>query len=688
MLAHSFPIAYGIAFAFGLFLALKNFPLPLIEGMAPEYFKAGFGDFYQHAAGQLYFLREGWHWPLLTVEKLNAPGGTNIAMTDSIPLEAILLKLLHPLFPNVQQGITLFLALCYTLQPVCAVFALRSMGERRLIPAIAVAVLTACFPTYLARIGHAALCAHWIILLALGLYFRCTSDKPSNSALGFFSALVPLTFLIHPYLMVMVAALLAAVPITRFVRERSGKGWINATAATTLSALAVFLTGAFLHYWSGSSGGGYGFYSMNLASPFWPVHSSLLPHVSSGSVEATGGQYEGYQYLGAGVLLLMGISLAHNSVRTMLARLPMRHTGLLLASVTLLIIALSNRMYLFHTPILLTRFHVPGADQMRSSGRMFWPVGYALLIGTVYAICRAFRRWGSAFLLAGAVLQWIDTRDLRNGVEGIEATLLTPVTASNEQLPDLFRSFDRLEVQPRLECDGSSSTSDIQMLYRAALANAWTNTMYTARMMPENACNGLQPKLHPLDTRTLVALTGLSRFSRALDWENLQNAHCAAANDAIFCSAATVPLPKGLSPLPPLTPLPLDIARATAAVPTNANETLGDGWSHLESWGTWSDGPTSELYIPLPSDMHSATLLLRLHSAGGVTQHVRVMDGTTPLAEWNVTPDDKDYSATITAPAAGLPVHVQLEIAHPIKINGDPRLLGIGILQVAIHKNP
>lgn len=165
---------YTLSLVFGFFQALQCFPVALIGGQLPSHARVEEGDFVQHIIGQIYFLRQGWHSPLLLDQKLDAPFGTNIAMTDNIPLEALLLKIIHPLFPDMLQGITLYLALCWTMQPVCAVFALRSLGEKRLLPALAAAVFAACFPTFLCRIGHAALCGQWILLLAIGLYFRAT----------------------------------------------------------------------------------------------------------------------------------------------------------------------------------------------------------------------------------------------------------------------------------------------------------------------------------------------------------------------------------------------------------------------------------------------------------------------------------------------------------------------------------
>ncbi|MFT9366258.1 MAG: DUF6311 domain-containing protein [Gluconobacter sp.] len=674
---------YTLSLVFGLFQALQCFPLALIRGKLPGHAS---GDLVQHIIGQIYFLRQGWHWPLLLDQRLGAPAGTNIGLTDSIPLEALLLKVIHPLFPDMLQGIILYLALCWTLQPVCAVFALRSLGEKRLLPALAAAVFASCFPTFIFRIGHAALCGQWILLLAIGLYFRATRTGAGSKPVWLLALITVLTLLIHPYLMVMAGAILGAVPLTLLLRERNWKACAPAVMATAASGLGIIGIGSVLGYWGSASGGGYGLYSMNLASPFWPVHSSLFPSVSSSLVEATGGQYEGYQYLGAGVLLTLGLALLSRRGIKLLAQLPKQHAGLLLACLALTLIALSNRIYFLHIPVLLTHFRVPGAEQMRSSGRMFWPVGYLIMLGAIYGLCRAWPRVWPFVLLAGIALQWQDTRNIRSDVHQIELSFLEPPSAKDSQLSSIMQPFDRIEIHPRLECDGIDAIYVMQFLYAAALKNASVNTMYTARTTPQSACHPSAEQPHPLDPRTLVILTGASQRLHALRWSSLQHAKCGVWDKATFCVAADVPLPAGLSP-PPLPPvLPIDQEIVTAGRQFKHEEILESGWSNPEDWGVWSEAPVASLYFNLPEDIHRANLVLRMHSTPDKPQHVRALLNGTQIAEWDVKPDAADYTADFALPPEEHSASLQLQISNPVQIGQDPRHLGIALLSLKVNR--
>jgi hypothetical protein len=67
----------------------------------------------------------------------------------------------------------------------------------------------ACFilvPTLLARVGHPALCSHWLLLWALWLYLR--ADRLPRAPLAQSAVVALIAGMVHPYLAVMVFGLL------------------------------------------------------------------------------------------------------------------------------------------------------------------------------------------------------------------------------------------------------------------------------------------------------------------------------------------------------------------------------------------------------------------------------------------------------------------------------------------------
>lgn len=366
------------------------------------------GDIAQHIVGQRYFLADAWRWSVFHVPGLFAPEGTNIAFVDAIPLLAVPLKLAAPLLPPAFHGIGFWFPIAWLLQPAAAVWCLRGAGERRLLPALAVALATASMPVWWDRFVHAALCGQFLILLALGLYLRLVApngrDRWAAAAL-----LLVMSLLVHPYLAFMVAALLAAAPLTLALRQdrrwRSAALGVAACTALLLGAMAL------LGYLGAKGGTGFGIYAMDLLSPFWPAGSALFPFELP-RLDASGGPGdEGYNYLGAGVLLgLAAATLRLGHLKDMIRR----HLGLVLVPLSLTLLALSQRLAVGGV-VLFDLGHVPvWLANLRSTGRFFWPVAYVALVGSLLLAARhPNARVAAALVTAVAVLQFTDTAGSR-----------------------------------------------------------------------------------------------------------------------------------------------------------------------------------------------------------------------------------------------------------------------------------
>ncbi len=477
-------LCYPAALGIGIVLVAWAFPLWAVLGLPPPGAPAS-PDFAQHVVGQRYFLQEGWHWPLLVAQRLDAPHGTNIALTDSLPLLALVLKPFAALLPSGFQAVTVWLAISWAMQPVAAVFALRGAGEQRLLSAMAVAALASTVPSFLARLPHAALAGHFTLLLMLGLYLRAV--HPGRDAARWIACaglLLPALLLIHPYLMLMAAALLLAIPLTLLVRR--SPHWTSALWTALLSLAGTAGLAVLLGYAGAPEGNGFGVYSMNLLAPVWPETSSLLPSVAT-PLDATGGQYEGIQYLGAGLVLLSAAVLLLAPAR--FAAAISRHTGLAAACLVLTALALSSRVYAGHT-LLLSLPSPSVLGIVRASGRLFWPVTYALLIGGAALLLRAAPQRGPVMLLMLAALQVADSSGLlRLDRERLNRTLAYPFDVA--QLRSALAAGRQLDIIPRFPCEATfaSISSLMQVIWIGSETGIVTDTAYTARPMPPFECD-------------------------------------------------------------------------------------------------------------------------------------------------------------------------------------------------------
>ncbi len=505
---HNRRIAYVLALFLGLAYTAWLFPRRLLFPVN-YYDMAAVDDTADHIIGQRYFLLDRWEWPPLRAHLLRWPRGTNIALTDSIPLLAIPGKIVKRILPPGFHSIFWFLAVAWCLQPVAAVYALRSTGEKRLLPSLSVAFIALSMPTlfYRSVMGHEALCGHFLVLVAIGTYFRILRGSRVAMWAGP-PALLIAGLLVHPYLMAMVAAVLVAAPISCLVRRE--RLCLQASAAL-LTAIAISGGLALLLGYTEEAGGGwgYGYYSMNLLAPVYPAGSTLIPFFPT-LIDATGGQYEGYQYLGVGALMLCLVALICVCIRVP-KRVCARHSGLIVTCAGLTVFALSN--YVYNNTFLV--FHIENVPQIlqsfRSSGRFFWPVAYLLILGSIAMVTRRLpTKVSAAILLIAASLQFADTTALRNKFRD---HLRKPERwyIDRERLGPLMERSARLTVWPRYECRGNVvwDPQYLQVLLLASRYGLRTNTAYTANPRPRGSCRAADIVGAPLQAGELrIILSG------------------------------------------------------------------------------------------------------------------------------------------------------------------------------------
>ena len=370
------------------------------------------GDWVPHHFGWQFFRAEPWHWPPGSIHGYYAPLGSSIGLTDSIPLAAFLLKPFSPWLPQPFQYLGLWLLLCYVLQG-----ALGARLVSRWSPSLAIQVLGAALfvlvPTLLARVGHAALCAHWLILWALLLASRSPARRFAAAQWAWLGLAAGMT---QPYLAAMVLPVLLAATLTGTavpVATRA-RGMIVATGATVTG---WWLSGLFVLQGGGSlSRGGLGYYSMNLLAPVSPFGwSRFLPEWP---IAGDGQAYEGFQYLGLGTLLLMGTAalLAWRGRRdvgtaSVSADGPRLWTPAMVGVCLLMTAFAISPTVTFGSRVLADlggAWSAPLAA-FRSSGRFFWPLAYLGLTWAVATVVtRLPRRVAVATLSAAVLIQAVD----------------------------------------------------------------------------------------------------------------------------------------------------------------------------------------------------------------------------------------------------------------------------------------
>ena len=177
-------------------------------------------DWATHYFGWKYFRFEPWQWPPGTVHGYNAPIGTAVGLTDSLPLMAYLLKPFSRWMPEDIQYLGGWELLCFALQGALAA-RLAGRFTADSVPRVLVAALFVLLPMLLGRVAHAALLSHWLLLWSLLI---ATRPHAARFRWAEWAALGGLAGMIQPYLAAMVAALAGAIAFDPGAPRRSPRG--------------------------------------------------------------------------------------------------------------------------------------------------------------------------------------------------------------------------------------------------------------------------------------------------------------------------------------------------------------------------------------------------------------------------------------------------------------------------------
>jgi transposase InsO family protein len=256
----------------------------------------------------------------------------------------------------------------------------------------------------------------------------------------------------------------------------------------------------------------YGQYTMNLASPSVPQSSGLFPWRSVDKllslpggrrkvIDATGGQYEGFNYLGLGLLFASLIVLPIEVA--WLRQNQKRHVVLFVAFTALTDFAISHRVFVGHWQL----FELPLPDHLallfgiyRGSGRFFWLICYAQLAVVLVLGFRSSRPVIAACLVGAAIIQLFDVQPLKKQIIASIGHRAGAPALNPGQVARLTAAARYIDVVPSFQCSDVDRVlqANMELMLAAARANVPTNTVYLARDtygVTWRACSASHPAL-------------------------------------------------------------------------------------------------------------------------------------------------------------------------------------------------
>lgn len=417
-------LTFLIGAILGAIVFIWIFGINIIDPTNTGWIFKNIGDVTQHHLGWVYFRNTPWTFPIGLTDGISSDGMVSCMYTDSLPLFAIIFKLLSPVIPENFQYFGLWGVVCFALNGGMGASLLRRINPSVYFTSVGSLFYSAFFPS-INRVGqHNTLAAIWLIIAALILALDHKKQyKHRFTSVALWSALCVLATLVHIYFLPMIYIVMVGYMIlTVFIDKNRLRAVITFGSSTVCSVLSLWIIGAF--YGSGNYvDGGFGMYSANLNTFFNSMgHSKYLRMLNTAR-----DQGEGYGYLGLGMLVccFLGIIIA-------LSRLE-RREGRALKNIreyrkthrvqinTFLLVFIVSFMWAVSTTVVinqnvlidikLPRLILGAFSIFRASGRFIWLPCMIVMTTALWLVNKLDRHSAAA---AVTICVWLNIMDLRN----------------------------------------------------------------------------------------------------------------------------------------------------------------------------------------------------------------------------------------------------------------------------------
>ena len=576
----------------------------------------------QHYLGWALFREGPWTFPIGLNPHNGLSFSNSIVFSDSLPLFAILFKSLRYFLSQPFQYFGLWTLICFVLQAWFAWKLLGLISESNWLKFFGLGLFLFA-PPLLARVGlWTSLASHFLILAALYLNLR-----PSQiNRIFYWTLLILIAALVHFYLLAMVLVLwIASLLDTFFIKKKLSIR--NLLAEISIGIFTLILTLWQAGYFSVESGsgkaGGYGTFRLNLLALFdsreW---SYILPNISM-QIDFS----NGFNYLGLGALIglififldyirkliFSSIGTSHKVSRGVslgFEKYPFLYVIFTLMTIFAItnVVAIGTWQYVFPLPEPI----ISAASLLRASGRMFWPVFYFILLLIINYIQKNFSK-NLAIILLGllCIIQIVDTSA---GWRPIRYSLVHE-RYPNSQSPlvnqiwnDFGTQYKKLERYPV-----QNQSEDWQIFASFAAQHAMgTNSVFLARfdelkLRQANERVNRALRSGSLDNKVFYVIDLWKKNPTPLQFNPEKDAlaqidgyNVLAPGWKICVSCPPIPLEFEQQRLAPITKIGESIEFSQKAF--GRREFLLEGWApYGEAWGTWSDGVSASLLLPVPA---------------------------------------------------------------------------------------
>jgi hypothetical protein len=357
--------------------------------------------------GWHYFRNHDWSFPLGANPNYGLELGSSIVYSNSNPLLALIFKPFSAVLPDHFQYFGIWLLICFVLQSWFGYKIASLISNDKFIQVLITGFFLISPPMLFRQQFHYNLAGHFMILASIYLSLKPALSYRTHSLA--WATLISISILVHAYLFIMVFSLYLTDNISRvYSKQRSLQLSLFELPLILLMTTTIGWIAGYFMIDNPFNDGGYGYYRMDLLALVDSDGWSFLIK----DLESQDGEYEGFSYLGTGMLLLVFASvLSSFSIRGLLIYKLNQYKFFLALSFILTIFAISTTISI--GPIVFS-YQIPQfleeiADNFRASGRFFWPVFYLIFIFIFYSLTRSLSNKAARILLSLAlIIQIID----------------------------------------------------------------------------------------------------------------------------------------------------------------------------------------------------------------------------------------------------------------------------------------
>lgn len=529
-------------------------------------------------------------WPIGRNWNYGEKLATSVVFTDSVPLFALIFKPLNSVLPTQFQYFGMWILTCFVLQAIFAWALVRRFVDDRVIIALA-AGLFVLTPAMLWRCWvHEALVGQWVLLAAFNVYF---ADRRKMAG---WTAVLCVAALIHAYLLAMSIAVWATDALRLIACRLDSPRRVMKRTALNFAALLGTMW-AVGYFYPGSTGaGGFGAFRFDLLSPINP--ETLWSVFYTGQTH--GSDYEGFTYLGAGVILLIVVDLLLIVFAGKRIAVDRKHAlPMMILAIGLLVFAMSNQVgvngHIFTYP--LPRFTTTLTSTFRASGRFAWPAVYLVVLAAIVFLARSVRRTAAIGVLGCLFL--LQAVDLSKASEYFSSKWAVQWTSpfTSPFWTEAARQYDRVSVVPPTGLlDRSSQPAYFALAHGMSINDGEIIRINASTLEKERLRTVRIVETGRYDSSTLYV------FPTHLLWDAaIKNARPGDFVGEVDGYRVYAPNWHGCIPtcgLRMASVEPYPNGKTTSfGVSGESDDFTVDGWSTIEATGRWTDGDSASLAI-------------------------------------------------------------------------------------------